>query len=192
MSHSSLSDEAWCQASLPITLGGLGLREAQSVSPLAFIGSCNSSRDLVKRLLSTSATKESSVVPLDYETSSKATFLQEFGSLTSDTNIDSVSQRSLQKQVDTRKFDSSKQSSIIRDQARLNTISEPHAGAWLTAIPNPNLGLAMSRHEFTVALRLRLGIPLFPSRPNAVRCPSGQLIDKFGDHLLGCRKNSLR
>ena len=161
MSHSSLSDEAWCQASLPITLGDLGLRKAQSVSSLAFIGSCNSSRDLVKRLLSTSATKESSILLLDCEMSSKATFLQEFGSLTSDTNIDSVSQRSLQKQVDTRKFDSLKQSSTIRDQARLNAISEPHAGAWRTAIPNPNLGLAMSRHEFTVALRLRLGIPLF-------------------------------
>ena len=62
LSHSSLSDEAWCQASLPITHGGLGLREAQSVSPFAFIGSCNSIRDLVKRLLSTSATKESSVL----------------------------------------------------------------------------------------------------------------------------------
>ena len=196
MSHSSLSDEAWCQASLPISLGGLGLREAQSVSPLAFIGSCNSSRDLVKRLLSTSATnyKESSVLLLDCETSSKAAFLQEFGSLTSDTNIDSISQRLLQKQEDTRKFDSLKQSSTIRDQARLNAISEPqpHAGAWLTAIPNSNLGLAMSRHEFTVALRLRLGISLFPSHPNAVRCPCGQLIDKFSDHLLGCRKNSLR
>ena len=43
LSRSSLSDEAWCQASLPITPGGLGLREAQSFSPLAFIGSCNSS-----------------------------------------------------------------------------------------------------------------------------------------------------
>ena len=94
--------------------------------------------------------------------------------------------------MDTRKFDSLKQCSTIRDQARLNAISEPHAGAWLTAIPNPNLGLAMSRHEFTVALRLRLGIPLFPSHPNAVCCPCAQLIDKFGDHLLGCRKNSLR
>ena len=129
---------------------------------------------------------------MDCEACSKAAFLQEFGSLTSDTNIDSVSQRSLQKQVDTRKFDSLKQSSTIRDQARLNAVSEPHAGAWLTAIPSPNLGLAMSRHEFTVALRLRLGIPLFPSHSNAVRCPSGQLIDKFGDHLLRCRKNSLR
>ena len=169
LSRSSLSDEAWCQASLPITLGGLGLREAQSVSPLAFIGNCNSSRDLVKRLLSTSAAKESSVILLDCETSSKAAFLQEFGSLTSDTNIVSVSQRLLQKQVDTRKFDSLKQSSNIRDQARLNAISEPHARACLTAILNPNLGLAMSRHEFTVALRLWLGIPLFPSHP-AKRC----------------------
>ena len=128
---------------------------------------------------------------MDCETSSKAAFLQEFGSLTSDTNIDSVSQRLLQKQVDTQKCDSLKQVSTIRDQARLNAISEPNARAWLTAIPNPNLGLALPRNEFTVALRLRLGILLFQSHPNALRCACGQSIDKFGDHLLGCRKNSL-
>ena len=56
------------------------------------------------------------------------------------------------------------------------------------AVPNPNLGLAMSRHEFSIAVRLWLGITLFPAHPSAVRCKCGQLIDGFGDHLLGCRQ----
>ena len=84
-------------------------------------------------------------------------------------------------------FDVLKESCSIRDKARLNTISEPHAGAWLTAIPNPNLGLAMSHHELTIAVHLWLGVPLFSSPPNAVCCICGQVLDKFGDHL-GCRK----
>ena len=71
-------------------------------------------------------------------------------------------------------FDLLKESCSIRDKARLNTISEPHAGAWLTAIPNPNLGLAISRHEFTIAVHLWLGRPLFSSPPNAVRCICGK------------------
>ena len=37
-----------------------------------------------------------------------------------------------------------------------------------------------------------LGLPLFSSSPNAVRCICGQVLDKFGDHLLCCRKISLR
>ena len=89
-------------------------------------------------------------------------------------------------------FDLLKEYFSVRDKARLNTISEPHAGAWLIAITDPNLGLAMSRHEFTIAVHLWLGLPLYSSPPNAVRYICGQVLDKFGDHLLGCRKISLR
>ena len=64
--------------------------------------------------------------------------------------------------------------------------------AWLTATPNPNLGLAMGRHEFTIAVHFWLGLPLFSLPPNAVRCICGQVLYKFVDHLLGCRKISLR
>ena len=94
----------------------------------------------------------------------------------------------LQLQVDNCSYEALKLSCTLRDQARLNTISEPHAGAWLRAVPNPNLGLAMSRHEFSIAVRLWLGITLFPAHPSAVRCKCGQLMDGFGDHLLGCRQ----
>ena len=46
----------------------------------------------------------------------------------------------------------------IRDRARLNTTGTTSAGAWLRAIPNPNLGLSMSQHEF---VKVWLGIPIF-------------------------------
>ena len=47
----------------------------------------------------------------------------------------------------------------------------------------------MSRHEFVLALRLWLGVPVFPT---PVRCPCGQMVDRFGDHLLGCGHGPLR
>ena len=174
LSHSSLSNVAWKQAFLPIKYGGLGLRLANRASCLAFIGSCNSTRKLVCRFLGVSSIDEAT-----YE------------NVQIDTDINVASQHSLQSQVDKWDFDLLKESCFIRDKARLNTISEPHAGAWLTAIPNPNLGLAMSRHESTIAVHLWLGLPLFSSPPNAVRCICGQVLDKFGDHLFGCRKISL-
>ena len=46
----SLSDPSWC-ASLPFCQGGLGLRESTQSAAAAFIGSCNSIRDLASRLL---------------------------------------------------------------------------------------------------------------------------------------------
>ena len=51
LSHSSISDNAWKQAALPIRLGGLGLRESIRTAPAAFIGSCNTTRDLSHQLL---------------------------------------------------------------------------------------------------------------------------------------------
>ena len=46
LTASSISDQTWLQATLPIHLGGVVLREASRASSAAFIGSCNSSRQL--------------------------------------------------------------------------------------------------------------------------------------------------
>ena len=46
----------------------------------------------------------------------------------------------------------------------------------------------MPSMEFIVALRIWLGIPVFPSAPATERCTYGAIIDKFGDHLLGCNQ----
>ena len=56
----------------------------------------------------------------------------------------------------------------------------------MRAIPNDNLGLSMS-----VALGYWLGIPVFPSSFGGMRCACGQILDRFGGHLLGCRHNNL-
>ena len=50
-----LSDHSWCQATLPFRLGGLGLRESVLSASAAFLGSCNSTRDLAPTLLSVDA-----------------------------------------------------------------------------------------------------------------------------------------
>ena len=45
-----------------------------------------------------------------------------------------------------------KQEASIRDHARMNAISAQHAGTWLQALPNPNLGLGMPSREYIIAL----------------------------------------
>ncbi len=41
----------WLQVTLPIRISGLGLREAVQSSPIAYIGSCNSTRKIVQYFL---------------------------------------------------------------------------------------------------------------------------------------------
>ncbi|XP_062512057.1 uncharacterized protein LOC134187899 [Corticium candelabrum] len=187
----SLSESSWQQATLPIRLGGLGLREASRCHPAAYLSSCNSSRHLASYLLSMSSqwnmsySDEGQAIVFPGESTA-----QDFLQLPLPDNnhkIDSTSQHQLQLRLDSALWSSLKESASIRDRARLNTISGQHTGAWLRAIPNPNLGLSMPKREFSVALRIWLGIPIFPS-PNSKRCPCGNIIDKFGDHLLGCNQ----
>ena len=48
-----------------------------------------------------------------------------------------------------------------REKARINSIGRPKAGAWLNATPSKALGLHMSNKDFQVALKYRLGVPVF-------------------------------
>ena len=79
-------------------------------------------------------------------------------------------------------------SASIRDRAHLNTTGTT-SEAWLRAIPN--LGLSMSQHKFLLAVKVWLGIPIFPTYPQFFRCACGQIIDQHGDHLLGCGNGPL-
>ena len=103
-----------------------------------------------------------------------------------------TSQHQLQSLLDSTMWHSIKDNTSLRARARLNTISAQHAGAWLRAIPNPNTGLAMPHREFVVSLHIWLGIPLSPADLGSKRCSCGQILDKFGDHLLGCGQNNIR
>ena len=47
IANCSLSENSWKQATLPIRLGGLGLREACRSAPASYLASCNSTRQLI-------------------------------------------------------------------------------------------------------------------------------------------------
>ena len=49
----------------------------------------------------------------------------------------------------------------------------------------------MSGQEFVFSLWYWLGIPLFTST-DPIRCSCGSVVDRFGDHLLGCGHGPMR
>ncbi|XP_062511254.1 uncharacterized protein LOC134187153 [Corticium candelabrum] len=200
ITHSSISDSAWHQATLPLKVGGLGLKEAVPTSSAAFLGSCNFSRNLVSFFLDKEASNttdldditNSPYVCIPGENHARNILPKYLGSDTIPPNLTNASQRQIQSRIDSHLLSNLKEGFSLRDQARINTISTPHAGAWLKAIPNPKLGLAMLRHEHILTCRYWLGISIFPDSQQAARCPCGHVMDCFGDHVLGCGHGPLR
>ena len=71
-----------------------------------------------------------------------------------------------------------------REIARMASLGLPHASDWLSVCPSPALGLHLRGPEFTLALKYRLGIPLYGSEGE---CPACHLpSDQMGDHALSC------
>ena len=70
------------------------------------------------------------------------------------------------------------------DMARFKANSVRESGAWLHALPSPQLGTHLSTDEFRVALSLRLGSPIV--RPHV--CVCGEKVNQYGHHGLSCAK----
>ena len=71
-------------------------------------------------------------------------------------------------------------------KARLQSFCLPQSGAWLAAPPVPALGLHLSRSEFQVSVKYRIGIAVYEDERKSPYCKSGTL-DIFSDHAVICR-----
>ena len=71
-----------------------------------------------------------------------------------------------------------------RETVRLAALSLPHAGTWLSAVPNPALGMHLSSQEFVLAMRYRLGLPIYREGTPCWKC--GTPMDVYGDHAHHC------
>ena len=94
------------------------------------------------------------------EEEAHACLLKQVGDRPMSFNLRTSSQRNIRSIISSILASSLKEIISLRDRARLNMIATTHAGAWLRALPNPNLGLTMSPHELMIAIQIFLGIPL--------------------------------
>ena len=190
-----VSDQSWLQATLPCSLGDLGLYTASRASPAAFLCCCVSSFALCSQLLSTFSGSPITLSSIPGEELAIA----HLSVLPSGTSVPEVPASQLseakwifQFQLDVRQSNSLLSSCSLHDQARIRAISSHScASAWLRAIPSVSLGLTMSRQEFVCSLWYWLGIPILSSM-DSVRCSCGSAVDQFGGHLLGCGHGPMR
>ena len=195
---SSISDYQWWQATLPVSAGGLGLRAAEDHCQAAYITSLIASQDLKQMILGRSAEECPTLVT--------AAMLQSLAAKTGQEETLVCLQGSMQREVSTR-IDTNNnllflthtnERGSIRDRARINSLGLPNSGAWLNVLPSPSLGLQLKSAEFTVCVKYRLGLQIFPYEGVCVACPAPS--DTRGDHAVSCgcggertyRHNSIR
>ena len=181
----TLPADARKQAALPVSSGGLGVRQAKHTSDAAYLSSYFAARPLICRMLrcteeelpvATAAAAALTVV------NSRAGAEAEPWSLHS-LSEQRPSQETLLAAADKASFAALLQHGSLWDKARLLGVSMPNAGAWLTVVPTWRLKLAQLEH--IIACKLLLGMQCYP--PDYRICPECKSpSNPLGLHSLSC------
>ena len=154
-----MSDRTYAQASLTPTLGGLGLRRAVEHADGAYAASWHESR---------ATAREEWVRPAG------------------------VPEGAASQKTTSFKFDKAMHEWLLttapndREFQRLSRIAQPHAGAFLSAVPSNVDGYEtiIPPRNFCVAVHYRLGLPVVDNDPTCPMCM--QPSDIYGDHAVCC------
>ena len=148
-----LSDTRWKQASLPVHMGGLGVRSACMLAPSAFLASAAATLPLQEATLSASVAGAD-----DTSVSNIKTTWSCLANTTEPSVLSKHIQRARDAPVTTAAYNflmSTSQSPV--DLARLKAVVTPHAGDWLHAPPLTAVGLRLYDEAIRVASGYRLG-----------------------------------
>lgn len=177
-----LTESQWIVASLPISKGGLGIRKISDIALPAFLASIHGVHNQVSQFLC--KTDHMVSVHLTDEA------LESWGLLNGEI-IPVV--KHLQKNWDLINITRIKNEIVLLvldkiEKARLLALQQPESGAWLYAIPSPNIGTFMDNRTFQTCVALRLGCEIF--EPHICHCKA--LVCKDGRHGLSCPQSKGR
>lgn len=179
----NLDERSSCQASLPIRLGGIGIRNISSVALPAFLSSAHSTCGLFKKIVADSL---GDAQVLHMEEARNAWSLACPGeTLPLNLNSQKLWDGPLCRIVQQNLLNSSTNPA---ERARLIATSQPESGFWLHALPSANIGTLMDTQSFSLAISLRLGCPTIEPH----RCSCGVIVDQLGHHGLCCRRSAGR
>ena len=177
----SLTTESpsWNQATLPVDLGGLGIRSVATHSNAAFVTSCLQTEPLVAKLLGPLSCRR------DYRPAVSVLRNVCSGNTIKPLpqNLEGATQRMVSECLDvTRLIELETHATSPRRLAVVRSAGLPHAGDFLNAVPCPALGLRMEGRAFSLACKYRLGLPVYQADGPCGAC--GKPSDKMGDHAI--------
>ena len=178
-----LRGDSWRQATLPVNLGGLGVRMVTDVALPAHIASQVASADTIASINGSAAARVGGATRC---------LVEEWEARTGLPSPD-VSRQRYQ-----RDWDRAAAEAIGRqllddcttdvDRARLRAAAQPHSGAWLNAFPAASVGTLLDPDTLRTAVALRVGAEV--CAPHRCRC--GADIDERGLHGLSCQLSAGR
>ena len=78
----------------------------------------------------------------------------------------------------------------IREMARARALTQPNAGAWLCASPNPKTGVHLKSQEFALCLNYRCGLSIYEEGAQCSLCKKD--MNTQGCHTVNCSSGSGR
>ena len=180
--HFGEGSPTWAQATLPVKLGGLGIRCAAQIAPCAYLASTAASTDLVQHIVPPHLRD----IPFPYRNEAEILWseghdhpppggiAQHHQKIWDNIKATSIADALLETAPD------------ARARARLLASSARESGVWLNVLPISSLGLRMDDDTIRVAVGLRLGAPL--CRPHTC-CHCGSEVDALATHGLSCRQS---
>ena len=178
-----MEDSIWSQSSLPVKMGGLGVRKVSDVAIPAYLSSVCATSNGVRAMVSPEVFNEVN----GFYNSAKEKWLKKAAS---EPPINSSSQKEWDMPVCKQIFDLLLSSaSSDKDKARLLAVSSKNASDWLNAFPIPSLGLKLDDNSLKISCALRLGAPICQPH-NCTRC--GKEVDSTGTHGLSCERSAGR
>ena len=171
------------QATLPIRLGGLGIRKISSVSLPAFLSSVHSTEKLTRKILA------SILVDFEVPYLTDAVNAWKIACPSSILPDNPSSQRQWDEPLYSLvRNELISTSNNAAERARLLAVGEWESGLWLQALPSSNIGTMLDDTTFRLATCLRLGAPC--GAPH--RCHCGEAVDCLGHHGLSCCRSAGR
>ena len=180
-----LDERKWRQLTLPVKMGGFGIRSVTDIALPAFISSYHKSKETMD-IITPSSIKDEPYLDAHI---AEQRWLDTPGI----TNDDLPKFKSYQSNWDS-PLCKLELTSLINeatndlDRARLIGISQPHASDWLEALPSANVGLKMENKQFRVVSALRLGANV--CQPHTCAC--GKVVERNGLHGLSCKRSAGR
>ena len=192
-----LTDNQWHQATLPIKMGGLGLRKVEHHAEAAFLTAKAMGHDLIEAI-TRSTRRASGAAALEENTQSNRDTdnkeaLEALNNrvqepYSGDTLVGRT-QKSISADIDV--FDAKRLEETItgdHEKARMHALTMTHAGDWVMAIPSKSLNLHLGNRDFRVAIRHRLGMRLYGEDTACKFCD--RMSDRYGRHSLVCTKQT--
>jgi hypothetical protein len=196
-----LTDAQHVQASLPISLGGLGVDDPVRMQPgarmaalvdfhLHAVRRVGVGTDVVAFPASDfGLTCRKLATGLGPAAEPVASWLGGVSEISSATK-EQATQRWWARQISVRCSDELMATGSLRDRARRGCQRGPLAGGWLQACPSRDAGTEVPDGEWRLLLKWRLGVAILPERRAPPACPlCGMPVDQWGDHLVSCTQN---